>query len=121
MDSTLQDMSLKRKNKRLKVLWRVYRNDTVFGYLVDLSYGGAKIRILEKHKEMKEDIFDIKIYPAETLRIDYISLEVHKVWLHTSEFIKSHEIGIQFKNLSTAQLANIERFMSFFEKFPIDD
>lgn len=106
----------KRKYIRTNTFLKIYMDeDSMWGYLVDVSQYGLKAW-LDKSENEVEDNFSLYIRPPKVFNIGDVEFEVEKVWVNYNKSTRYSEVGCRFKDLSEEQKAKLRQIIHFFQE-----
>ncbi len=104
----------KRKQKRVSTHCRVFLENGLGGYLIDITRQGVKIW-LDKHKDFKSESLCIGIRFLKNEDQQTLHFNLHTIWCNTHKSQYFNEIGCQFQDLSTEQETQLNELIRHFE------
>ncbi len=105
----------RREYQRIDAFWKLYRDDYLWGYLLNMSKVGMKVW-LDKENEMSGDTFMVQIRLPSEFELESVSFKVQCVWVIKSKTSIFNEIGCRLLDITPEQKEVIDQLFEFFNK-----
>ena len=105
----------RRQSKRLNTFWLAYEEETLLGYISDLSEKGIRFWVKNDLK-IDDHHFNLKVFPPDEIGNHPITLHVNKIWDQKEKHGSYHEVGGQFNNLSHKEKENLNQLINIFSQ-----
>ncbi len=103
-----------RKDLRLMTFCKVYKDDQILGFVIDLSKGGLKLWLNKDIDLAINDSFTIEIQPPADIQSDIVPIKLEVVWKNPDRTSLLSEVGCEFRNLNGKQEDHIDFLLSCF-------
>ncbi|MDH4129513.1 MAG: PilZ domain-containing protein [Spirochaetota bacterium] len=112
----MESLRERRIAKRCDTFWLAYNNinNTLLGYITDLSVNGLKMWLLKDKKPL--DTLFITIDPPKETKLNKLNFNIKIMWTEKDSNHSIFEAGAEFENLSSSQKSNLKKIISIFSK-----